>query len=57
MHSNSDKIKIMTYGKPGEVMEELFESLLFGYQIGLETSMKVIEFTFDCVYLLYYKCH
>ena len=27
------------------------------YQIGLETSMKGSEFLFDCVHLLYYKCH
>ena len=27
------------------------------YQIGLATSMWSSDFIFDCVYLLYYKCH
>ena len=27
------------------------------YQIGLETSMRVSDFIFDCVHLLYYKCY
>ena len=40
-----------------EVVEELFQSLLFRYQIGLETSMRGTGFLFDCVYLLHYKCH
>ena len=37
--------------------QELFESRLKRYQIGLETSMKRSNFIFDCVNLLYYKCH
>ena len=32
-------------------------SLLSRYQIELETSVKGSEFVFDCVHLLYYKCH
>ena len=32
-----------------EVIEELFESLLSRYQIGLEISMKDSNFTFNCV--------
>ena len=32
-----------------EVIEELFESLLSRYQIGLEISMQDSNFTFNCV--------
>ena len=39
----------MINDKADEVIEE--------YQIGLETSMKGSDFIFECVYLLYYKCH
>ena len=42
--------------KVDEVIEELFQSLLYRYQIRLETS-KGSDFIFDCVHLLYYKCH
>ena len=38
---------------PDQVIEELFQSLLFRYQNGLETSMRITEFIFDCVHLLY----
>ena len=44
-------IVIMTYDKADEVTKEHFESLLFRYQIGLETSMKVSGLIFDCVHL------
>ena len=40
-----------------EVTEERFQSLLSRYQIWLDTSMKRINFTFDCVHLLYCECH
>ena len=53
----SDNIKIMTYDEADEVIEELFESLFHRYQIGLETSMWGIDFTFDCVSFLHYKCY
>ena len=46
----------MIYDKAGEVFEDLFESSLYRYQIGLETSMKSSDFIFDCVHLFYYKC-
>ena len=39
-----------------EVMKEFSESLKNRYQNNLE-SMKVNEFVFNYVYLLYYKCH
>ena len=57
MHAKSDNIEITIYDKADEVIEELYESLLRRYQIGLETSMKGIDFIFDCVRLLYYKYH
>ena len=57
MHSKSDKMEIMINDKADEVIEELFESFLNSYQIGLETSIRGSDFIFDCVHLLYYKCH
>ena len=47
----------MSHDKADDVIKELFESLLSRYQIGLETSMNGSDFIFDCVNLLYYKCH
>ena len=47
----------MIVNKADEAIEELFQSLLSGYQINLETTMKVRSFIFDHVHLLYYKCH
>ena len=37
MHSKSANIEIMVNDKPDEVIEELFQSLLSRYQIGLGT--------------------
>ena len=34
-----------------------FKSLLHRYQNNLETLTRGIDFIFDCVHLLYYKCH
>ena len=53
MHLMSDNMEVMAYNKADEVIEELFESPLSRYQIGLETSIREI----DSVHLLYYKCH
>ena len=36
---------------------ENFLSLLSKYQISLETTMRSGDFIFDCVNLMYYKCH
>ena len=47
----------MIYDNANEVIGELFQSFFFRYQIGLETSMGGSNFIFDCVTLLYYKCH
>ena len=57
MHLKSDNIKFMVCDKTDEVFEEPFESLLSGYQIGVETSMRNSKFIFDSVYLLCYKCN
>ena len=51
MHSNSDNIEIMNNDRA------VYQSLLSRYQIGFETLMRDSDFIFDCVYLLYYKCH
>ena len=55
MHSKNDSIEIMINNKADEVIEELFQSILFRYQIGLETSMTFSDFIFDCVHLLYFN--
>ena len=57
MHSKNNNIKIMINDKEDEVTEELFQSLMSRYQFGLETSMNDSDFMFDCVHLLYSKCH
>ena len=57
MHSKSDNIEIMINDKADEVIEELFQSFLSRYQIRLEISIRRSDFIFDCVHLLYYKCH
>ena len=57
MHSERDNIEIMINHKADEVTKELFQSPLSRYEIGLETSMRGSELVFDCVHLLYYKCH
>ena len=56
MHSKTGNIKFMIYDNAAEVIEDVFESLLKRYQIGLETSVRGRGFIFDCVHLLYYKC-
>ena len=47
----------MSYDNTNGVVNEIFESLLSRYQIGLETSTSGSDFTFESVQLLYYKCH
>ena len=41
--------------EPDEIIEELFESLLQGYQKELEEPMEESEFAFDSADLLFYK--
>ena len=57
MHSKRDNIKIMSNDRIDEVIEKLFQSLLFRYQIRLGTSVEGSEFVFYCVHLSYYKYH
>ena len=57
LYSKSDYKEIMVNDKEHAAIEELFQSLLSSKQIGLEISMKGSDFIFDCVHLLYYKCH
>ena len=57
MHSKNDQIEIMISDKADEVIEELSQLSFSRYQIQLETSMKIGDFIFNCVHLLYYKCH
>ena len=42
MDSKNDNVEIMTCDKAHEAIEKRFESLLFRYQIGLKTSIKVV---------------
>ena len=56
MHSKSDNLEVMAYDNPDKIIEELFNSLLSRYQIGLETQMRGNDVIFNCVGLLYYKC-
>ena len=44
----------MAYGNPDEIIEELFDSLLFRYQFVLQTQIRGSNFIFDCVNLRYY---
>ena len=53
MHSKNDNMEIMSNDKADGFLKEQFQSLLSRYQIWLE--MKVSEFVFDYVHLLYYK--
>ena len=55
MYTKSDNIEIMMVSATDEIIEELSESHLQGYQEGLEESMKGSEFTFDSNDVLYYN--
>ena len=57
MHSKSNNIEVTPYDNANEMVDELFESLLLRYHIGLETSIRGSNFIFDSVQLLHYKCH
>ena len=47
----------MPYNNANEVVDELLQSLLSRYQIGLKTLMRGSNFIFDSVQLLYCKCY
>ena len=46
MYSKTDNIEFIIYDNTDEVVEELFESLLNIYKIGLETSIRGSDFIF-----------
>ena len=49
----SDDIEIMINDQADEATEELFQPLLFRYQIRLEISIRASDFILDCVHLFY----
>ena len=49
MYSKSDDVEFMSYDNPNEVVNELFESLLWKHQAGLETSLRGSNFIFELV--------
>ena len=53
----NDNVEIKIDDKADEIIEKNFQSLLFRYDIGLETSMKSNDVVFNCIHLLYYICH
>ena len=53
MHLKSGNIEIMINYKAEEAFEELFQSLLSKYLIGLETTVEDNSFILDDVHLLY----
>ena len=57
MHWQTDNKENKINDKVEEVIQKLFKSLLNRYLNNLETSMRGSDFIFDCVLLLYYKCH
>ena len=56
MHSKSDNINIIIKVEADEVIKEIFDLLKNRSQNNLE-SIKVSQFVFDYVHLLFYKCH
>ena len=57
IHSKRDTIEVMSYDDLEKIVEGHLESLLSRYQIGLERQMRDSNHIFDCVNLLYFKCH
>ena len=57
MHSKSGNTKFLIYDNANDVVDEVFESLLSRYQIGLTESMRGNNFIFDSFKFLCYKCH
>ena len=56
MHSTSGNIEIMINDEADEVVQKLFDTVKNRTQNNLE-SMKVSDFIFGYVHLLYHKCH
>ena len=57
MHLKSDNKEVKINDKADQVIENPLKSLLNRYQNSLEASVRGKGFVFDCVHLLYYKCH
>ena len=57
MHSKSENKVIKINDKADEVIEKIFKTRLNRYKNNLGTSMRGSDLIFDCVHLLYYKCH
>ena len=55
MHTKSNNVEIMIGSETDEIIENLFQSFLQKYQEGLEESMRVSEFVYDGVDVLYYN--
>ena len=55
IHWKSENIEFMTFDKTYDNNDELFESLLWRHKIGLETSMRRINFFLGSFQLLYGK--
>ena len=57
IHLNSDNTKFTFYNDANKVVVELFKSFCSIYPGNSETSMRGIDFIFDSIQLMYYKCH
>ena len=55
IHLKSDNIAIKVDNEADEVINNLFESLLFRYEIGLDMLIKDSDFVFDYFASLHYK--
>lgn len=57
MQPKSDNKEIVTEFDTGEIIGELFHSLLQRHQVGIEQSNKSSKLLFDYVDRLFYRCH
>ena len=54
MHSTSNNVKLTSYNDANEVFNKLFEWLRSRYKWNLKTSMRISDFIFDSVQLMYF---
>ena len=57
MHSKIDNKEIKVDDNKDKIIGKFFKLLLDKYKKKLETSMSGSDFIFDCVYVLFCKCH
>ena len=57
MNAKSNKKEIMINDKADEITKKLLKLIIKRYQNISEISMRGSDFIFDCIHLLYYKCH